>query len=82
MLFQIGSSYNAAISEIILAKTVSQNYACPSANFEKKLSKITNTGGPPLTRKSLTRFPLPRFFAHVRVSGGISVSRGTTAQSH
>ena len=35
------------------------------------------TGGPPLTRKSLTRFPLPRFLAYVRVSGGINVSRGT-----
>ena len=35
-----------------------------------------DTGGPPLTRKSLTRFPLPRFLAYVRVSGGISVSRG------
>ena len=34
------------------------------------------TGGPPLTRKSLTRFPLPRFLASVRVSGAISVSRG------
>ena len=34
------------------------------------------TGGPPLTWNSLTRFPLPRFFAYVRVSGGISVSRG------
>ena len=34
------------------------------------------TGGPPLTRKSLTRFPLTRFLAYVRVSGGISVSRG------
>ena len=33
-------------------------------------------GGPPLTRKSLTRFPLPWFLAYVRVSGGISVSRG------
>ena len=34
------------------------------------------TGGPPLTRKSLTRFPLTRFLAYVRVSEGISVSRG------
>ena len=34
------------------------------------------TGGPPLTRKSLTRFPLTRFLAYVRVSGGISVSKG------
>ena len=38
--------------------------------------EIRITEGPPLTRKSLTRFPLPRFFAYVRVSGGISVSRG------
>ena len=39
---------------------------------------LTNisTGGPPLTQKSLTRFPLTRFLAYVRVSGGISVSRG------
>ena len=36
----------------------------------------TSIGGPPLTRKSLTRFPLTRFLAYVRVSGGISVSRG------
>ena len=28
-----------------------------------------NTGGPPLTRKSLTRFPLPCFFAYVCASG-------------
>ena len=39
-------------------------------------SQMPNTGGPPLTRKSLTRFPLTRFLAYVRVSGGISVSRG------
>ena len=32
------------------------------------------TGGPPLTRKSLTRFPLTRFLAYLRVSGGISIS--------
>ena len=35
-----------------------------------------NTGGPPLTRNTLTRFPLTRFLAYARVSGGISVSRG------
>ena len=34
------------------------------------------TGGPPLTRFPLTRIPLTRFLAYVRVSGGISVSRG------
>ena len=59
-------------------------------NREKKVRKIVehsnhcivepnikcNTGGPPLTRKSLPRFPLTRFLAYVRVSGGISVSRG------
>ena len=37
---------------------------------------VKNTGGPPLTQKSLTRFQLPRFLAYVHVSGGISVSRG------
>ena len=40
------------------------------------IEKITLTGGPPLTRKSLTGFPLPWFFAYVPVIGGISVSRG------
>ena len=34
------------------------------------------TGGPPLTRFPLTRFPLTQILAYVRVSGGISVSRG------
>ena len=37
---------------------------------------IQITGGPPLTPKSITRFPLTRFLAYVCVSGGISVSRG------
>ena len=37
---------------------------------------ISTTGGLPLKRKSLTRFPLPRFLAYVRASGGFSVSRG------
>ena len=41
-----------------------------------KSTKSDITGGPPLTRKSLTRFPLTRFLAYVHVSGGISVSRG------
>ena len=36
--------------------------------------KRETTGGPPFTPKSLTRFPLPRFLAYVRVSGGISAS--------
>ena len=34
------------------------------------------TRGPPLTRKSIKRFPLTRFLAYARVSEGISVSRG------
>ena len=38
--------------------------------------RYTSTGGPPLTRFPLTQFPLTRFLAYVRVSGGISVSRG------
>ena len=36
-------------------------------------TKIYNTGGPPLTRKSLTLFPLPRFLAYVRVSGELAL---------
>ena len=32
--------------------------------------------GPPLTRKSLTLFPLPRFLAYVRASGGFSITVG------
>ena len=39
-------------------------------------TSMQSTGGPPLTRKSVTRFPLPRFLAYVHVSGGISVGRG------
>ena len=42
--------------------------------LNKILGKNLPTGGPPLTQKSLTRFPLPRFLAYVHVSGGISVS--------
>ena len=30
------------------------------------------TGGPPLTQKSLTQFPQPRFLAYVHASGGFS----------
>ena len=59
-----GSGEGGLISESILILSHSQN-----------ISQIT-TGGPPLTRKSLTRFPLPRFLAYVCVSGGIRVSRG------
>ena len=43
---------------------------------EEIVNPIISTGGPPLTRKSLTWFPLTRFLAYVHVSGGISVSRG------
>ena len=44
--------------------------------WNQRLYGSLYTGGPPLTRKALTRFPLTRFLAYVRVSGGISVSRG------
>ena len=37
-----------------------------------------STGGPPLTQKSLTQFPLPRFLAYVRASGGFLCFRGFT----
>ena len=36
-------------------------------------TKIVFTGGPPLTRKSLTRFPLTSFLAYVRVSGELAL---------
>ena len=39
-----------------------------------KVSKYT--GGPPLTRKLLSRFQLPRFLAYVRASEVFSVRRG------
>ena len=45
-------------------------------NLISAIKIVKHTGGPPLTQKSLTRFPLPQFLAYVRVSGGISVSRG------
>ena len=32
--------------------------------------KIATYRGPPLTRKSLTWFPLPRFLTYIRASGG------------
>ena len=35
-----------------------------------------DTGGPPLTQKSLTWFPLTRFLVYVRASGRFSGSRG------
>ena len=41
-----------------------------------KWHESSSTGGPPLTQKPLTRFPLPRFLAYVRASGDFSVSRG------
>jgi len=51
---------------------------CQISIFTKKILALdkTNTGGPPLTRKSVTRFPLPRFLAYVRASRGLSVSLG------
>ena len=35
-----------------------------------KSAVLGSAGGPPLTQKSLTRFPLPRFLAYVCVSWG------------
>ena len=63
-------------------KTVKKLYTNGITGIKIVLIKIKfrkknhDTGGPPLTRKSLTRFPLTRFLAYVCVSGGISVSRG------
>ena len=43
-----------------------------SGNFLDHLpqSSCKHTGGPLLTRKSLTLFPIPRFLVYVRASGG------------
>ena len=46
---------------------------CVSQEFK---GKKYITVGPPLTRKPLTRFTLPRFLAYVHASGDFSVSRG------
>ena len=54
-------------------RTVESDHA--KVSVAENLTK-RSTGGPPLTQKSLTRFPLTRFLAYVRVSVGISVSRG------
>ena len=43
-----------------------------NVNVFKKLCLVGTTGNPPLTQKSLIRFPLPRFLADVRASGGFS----------
>ena len=50
---------------IILAK---KDKISGLSNPKLSLSRAGNTGGPPLTRKSLTWFPLSRFLAYVRVT--------------
>ena len=49
-------------------------FKCPGGRDKKRY--VTTTGGPPLTRKPLARFPLPRFLAYLHASGDFSVSRG------
>ena len=41
-----------------------------SGHVIKGVWPSTYAGGSPLTQKSLTRFPLPLFWAYVRASGG------------
>ena len=57
---------------LTLGRSLSRRFENPTAAIIVKWY----TRGPPFTQKSLTRFPLPQFLAYVRVSGGISVSRG------
>ena len=74
--FEIFESYSAVST---FPKIFIFSYTNWTKNYRSILQAsilIQCTGGPPLTRKSLKRFPLPRFLAYVRVSGGISVSRG------
>ena len=67
--------------QLKVAFMYSESEICFS-NLQDELLQITILSlkfeyrGFPLTRKSLTRFTLTRFLAYVRVSGGISVSRG------
>ena len=63
---------------VLVAKLGKSNNerSADSLDFGMILDNLQITGGPPLTQKSLTRFPVTRFLAYVRVSGGISVSRG------
>ena len=47
------------------------------SGLDEKVSQVKSvlvhgTGGPPLTRKSLARFPLTPFLAYVRARGGFS----------
>ena len=50
--------------------TNSALYCLHSCTKNKKVAKFCpRTGGPPLTQKSLTQFPLLWFLAYVRVSG-------------
>ena len=43
-----------------------------------KFPPCSSTGGPALTWKSLTRFPLPRLLAYVHANWGFRISRGPT----
>ena len=38
--------------------------------MDRAIGSDLDTGGPPLTQKSLTWFPLPWFLAYVRANGG------------
>ena len=55
---------NSFLPRIVVAEKMSYVGEFPNV--------ATTTGGPPLTQKSLTRFPLPWFLAYVRASVGFS----------
>jgi len=65
----------ATIMNITQCKIHDLEFIC-FYDFISFFGGILSTGGPPLTRKSLTRFPLPRFLAYVRVNGNFSASGG------
>ena len=60
----LGISYTCVTTFLLVC------YFSPQTTVgSKPFQGFLNTGGPPLTRKSLTRFPLSRFLAYVCVSG-------------
>ena len=66
----------------ILIATLDVSTKVIDNKYYKQYSNKWNTGGPPLTQKSLTRFPLPWFLAYVRASRGFSRLVGDPLQSH
>jgi hypothetical protein len=75
----------ASLSMAFSSEQNNNNFTARAANAQwKKCFKavcflgvqmtILRTGGPPITRKSLTRFPLPQFLAYIGASKEPSIT--------